>query len=171
MEMAAVPGKRRGRLRRRLAWAGGALAPIALAGGGYLIANAVALPTSTPSCSWPLRVHGRATSEQAGLIRCYLRALARHDAGGLLAVADTTSAPVRITAADFRHSADARSGLASARFVAGQMDDAYAVTITFGDGAREIVAMGLANPGSVHSWRLGVGTSQTSPGGPPPAQP
>jgi hypothetical protein len=44
------------------------------------------LPTSVPSCSWPLRVRG-ATSEQAGLIRCYLRALSNHDAAGLLAVA------------------------------------------------------------------------------------
>ena len=29
----------------------------------------------TPSCSWPLRVHGTATSGQEGLVRCYMKAL------------------------------------------------------------------------------------------------
>lgn len=68
------------------------LAGVVLAGwGGYAAwvqVSSGGLPASVPSCSWPLRVRGAATSEQAGLIRCYLRALASHDAGGLLAVAD-----------------------------------------------------------------------------------
>jgi hypothetical protein len=123
------------------------------------------LPTSIPSCSWSLRVSGHATSDQAGLVRCYLRALADHDTGGLLAVADTLSGPVRITSADFRHSADARTGVATATFTRGENDDAYLVTIKFADHAREDLAMGLANPGSVHSWRLGVGTPANSGGG------
>lgn len=81
------------------------LAGAALAGtGGYLAWVQVTtggLPTSVPSCSWALRVRGAATSEQAGLIRCYLRALASHDAAGLQAVAYGTSS-------DFRHAGDAR---------------------------------------------------------------
>lgn len=142
--------------------------------GGYVAWSEITtggLPTSVPSCSWSLRVRGAATSEQEGLIRCYLRALANHDAGGLLAVAYGTAGPVRITRADFRHAADARSGVASAKFVAGE-DDAFAVTIVFADHARETLAMALANPASVHSWRLGIGTPASPAGsGPPPAKP
>ncbi len=66
---------------------------VLLAAGGYLVWRETSggLPTSVPSCSWPLRVRGPATGEQAGLIRCYLRALAGHDAAGFLAVADTAA--------------------------------------------------------------------------------
>jgi hypothetical protein len=32
--------------------------------------------TSVPSCDWPIRVVGGASKAQAGLVRCYLRALA-----------------------------------------------------------------------------------------------
>jgi hypothetical protein len=146
-----------GRSRRRVRWwLGGTAGALVLVEVGYLIVAAIGLPTSVPSCSWSLRVSGHATSEQAGLIRCYLRALADHNTGGLLAVADTTSGPVRITSADFRYSADARAGVATAIFTPGENDDAYLVTIKFADHAREDLAMGLANPGSVHSWRLGV---------------
>ena len=60
------------------------------------------------------KVRGHATSEQAGLIRCYLLALAQHETNGLRAVAYTTSEPVRIAARDFRLSADARAGVATA---------------------------------------------------------
>jgi hypothetical protein len=155
-----------GRSRRRvLWWLGGAAGVFVLVEAGYLIVAANGLPTSVPSCSWSLRVSGHATSDQAGLVRCYLRALADHDTGGLLAVADTLSGPVRITSADFRHSADARTGVATATFTRGENDDAYLVTIKFADHAREDLAMGLANPGSVHSWRLGVGTPANSGGG------
>jgi hypothetical protein len=135
----------------------------------YLIPGG--LPTSVPSCSWALRARGDATSEQAGLVRCYLRALAHHDSGGLLAVAYTTSGPVRITAKDFRHAADARAGVATATFVPGQEDYDHAVTIVSADHATETVAMGLANPASFHSWRLGIGTPTTSKVGPPPTKP
>jgi hypothetical protein len=139
---------------------------------GHQIVGAIGLPTSTPSCSWSLRVSGHATSEQAGLIRCYLRALANHDASGLLAVADTSSGSVRITSADFRHSADARAGVATATFTPGQNDNAYLVTIKFADHTREDLAMGPANPATAHSWRLGLGTPvRKSSGGPPPTTP
>jgi hypothetical protein len=147
-------------------------AVVVLSLGGYVawVLIAGGLPTSVPSCSWPLTVRGPATSEQAGLIRCYLRALASHDTGGLLSVADSTSTPVRITSADFRHAADAHAGTATATFVRGENDDAFAVTIVFADHAREDLAMGLANPGSVHSWRLGIGTPIGSDG-PLPTKP
>lgn len=78
-----------------------------------------------------------------------------------------TNGQVRITSSDFRHAGDARSGVASAKFVAGEMDDAFAVTIVFADHVRETLAMGLANPASVHSWRLGIGTQVASTSGPP----
>jgi hypothetical protein len=50
----------------------------------------------TPSCSWPLRIRGKPTGAQAGLVRCYLRALADRDTTGLMAVAQSNP-PVRIT--------------------------------------------------------------------------
>jgi hypothetical protein len=97
--------------------------------------------------------------------------LADHDSGGLLRVADASSGPVRITSKDFRHSADARSGVATATFTPGEQDNAYLVTIEFADHAREDLAMGPANPASIHSWRLGVGTHTHAGGGPPPFNP
>jgi hypothetical protein len=146
---------------------------VILAAGGYLVWGATTggLPTTVPSCSWPLRADGPATAERVGLVRCYLRALASYDAGGLVAVAYTTGTPVRITNADFKHSSDARSGTATATFVQGEMDDTFAVTIVFADHARETLAMALANPGSAHSWRLGIGKAVATTSGPPPAKP
>jgi hypothetical protein len=144
---------------------------VLLAAGGYLVWRETSggLPTSVPSCSWPLRVRGPGTEEQAGLVRCYLRALARHDAAGLLAVADTANTPVKITRADFTHSADAAAGTATAVFTPNPNDSAdVEVAISFADGAREGVSMDLANPASEHSWRLAIGTPVGSPG-PPPA--
>ena len=70
----------------------------------------------TPSCSWPLRIYGQPAPAQAGLVRCYLRALAHRDTTGLLAVAADIP-PVRITKADLAHSADARTGRATATFL------------------------------------------------------
>lgn len=44
-------------------------------------------PTFVPSCSWAMWVSGTASPEQAGLLRCYLRALARRSRADMLAVA------------------------------------------------------------------------------------
>jgi hypothetical protein len=156
---------------RVVAGCGGALI---LAAGGYLAAAATSSsgPTSVPSCSWPLRVRGPGTREQAGLVRCYLRALARHDMNGMLGVADTTHAnePLTITRADFAHAADARSGTATATFKPDDTDSAYVdVSFTFADGARADVAMELANPASAHSWRMEIGTYPRDQSAPPPA--
>jgi hypothetical protein len=142
---------------------------VLLAAAWYVRANNESLPTSVPSCSWPLTVRGPATSEQAGLVRCYLRALATHDPGGLLAVADTANAPIRITHADLTHAADARSGTATATFTPNQDDTAdIGVTIAFADRARQTLEMHAANPSSAHSWRLDIGTA-IGTSGPPPA--
>jgi hypothetical protein len=161
-----MPGPRGSRKRLLITVAAVAVMLVA-AVAWYVKANDEGLPTSVPSCTWPLRVRGPATSEQAGLVRCYLRALAAHDAGGLLAVADM-SGPIRITRADFAHAADARAGRATATFTPNSADDAdMGVTIFFADGAREIVDMHVANPSSAHSWRLDIG-STVGPPGPPP---
>jgi hypothetical protein len=114
-------------------------------------------PTSIPTCSWPLHVRGTASSQQAGLVRCYMRALARRDLDGLKAVADNNP-PARITRTQLTHSADARSGTATVTFVPNLSDDAYeTVHIAFADGARQNVPMLIANPQSVSSWRLQIG--------------
>jgi hypothetical protein len=171
--MISTPARPKPRARRRAT-----LLIVAVLGGVVLLAAAAWFawasvaggpPTSVPSCSWPLRVRGPATGEQAGLIRCYLRALATHDQGGMLAVTDTSDAPVRITGADFAHAADARSGTATATFTPNQDDTAdFEVTVVFADRARQLLEMHAANPSSVHSWRLDIGTSIVSPGAPSP---
>jgi hypothetical protein len=124
---------------------------------------------STPSCSWPLRIRGKPTAAQAGLVRCYLRALAGHDTGGLLAVADNMPR-VRITPADFAHSADARSGLATATFIPNPSDPTNALlTIAYTDGAKD--RLGLQNliaMGGPSTWRMTIGTD-VNPGPPGPA--
>jgi hypothetical protein len=125
---------------------------------------------STPSCSWPLRIRGKPTAAQAGLVRCYLRARAGHDAGGLLAVAGNMP-PVRITPADFAHSADARSGLATATFLPTDVDVAYMpLIIRYADGVR--VRLGIENliaMGGPSVWRMPIGTDVGPTSGPTPA--
>lgn len=122
---------------------------------------------ATPSCSWPLRIQGKPTPAQAGLVRCYVAALAHRDTAALLAVAVPS---VRITQADLRYSADARSGLATATFLPADVDPTWVpVIITYADGARD--QLGLQNMiamGGPSVWRMGIGTAVNS-GGPPPA--
>ena len=124
---------------------------------------------STPSCSWPLRVHGEPTAAQEGLVRCYLRALAGRDTAGLLAVADNMP-PVRITPADFAHSADARSGLATATFLPSDVDVAWVpLIIRYADGARDRLGLeNLSAMGGPSVWRMPIGTD-VNPGPPGPA--
>jgi hypothetical protein len=146
---------------------------VALAWGGRAAWEAYET-SGTPACSWPLQVRGPATPAQVGLVRCYLRALADGDTAGLLAVADDIP-PVRITRGGLAHSADARTGLATATFRQNPVDSTSAfVNITYADGTREddlglinMIAMG-GSPG----WRLAIGTSiNPGPPGPPPAEP
>jgi hypothetical protein len=122
-------------------------------------------PTSVPSCSWTMRVSGQASQRQAGLVRCYLRALAQRDSQLLAAVAYP---PARITSADLRLSGAARSGLATASFRPNPVDSAdVTVTIRFANGARASVEMMLANPATWDSWRLAIGSPEAGNG--PPA--
>jgi hypothetical protein len=133
------------------------VALLALVGYKAVVAAGDDGPTSVPTCSWPLRVHGSASREQAGLIRCYIRALATHDVAGLQAVADNDP-PVRITAGQFTHAADARAGTATATFVPDQTDGAdVTVKIAFANGTSDTVSVVLANPASAHSWRIQIG--------------
>jgi hypothetical protein len=125
----------------------------------------------TPTCSWPLQVRGTASPAQAGLVRCYLRALAGRDTAGLTAVAADIP-PVRITSADLRYSSDARAGLATAAFTPNPEDPTSAsVTITYADGVRENAGMtNMIAMGGPSGWRMNIGTD-INPGssGPPPA--
>jgi hypothetical protein len=125
----------------------------------------------TPTCSWPLQVRGTASPAQAGLVRCYLRALASRDTAGLMAVAADIP-PVRISSADLTYSADARAGLATAAFTPSPEDTTSSfVIITYADGVRENASMmNMVAMGGPSGWRMNIGT-QISPGssGPPPA--
>jgi hypothetical protein len=116
-----------------------------------------------------MRIHGDPTGAQAGLMRCYLRALAGRDIAGLQAVADDDP-PVRITPADLAHSADARAGLATVTFLPATVDVAYIpVSIAYADGATERTALqNLEAMGGPSTWRVTIGTD-VSPGRPGPA--
>jgi hypothetical protein len=123
----------------------------------------------TPTCSWPVQVRGTASPAQAGLVRCYLRALASRDTAGLMTVAADIP-PVRITSADLRYSADARAGLATAVVTPSPVDSTGAsVTITYADGVRQNTGMmNMVAMGGPSGWRMYIGTV-ISPSGPPPA--
>jgi hypothetical protein len=125
----------------------------------------------TPTCSWPLQVRGTASPAQAGLVRCYLRALASRDPAGLTAVA-AGAPPVRITNADLANSADARAGLATATFTPNPNDTTSAfVTIIYADGVRENASMmNMIAMGGPSGWRMNIGTEiNVASSGPPPA--
>ncbi len=116
----------------------------------------------TPSCSWPLRIHGVASADQAGLVRCYMQALAHRDSVGLMAVA-ANDPPVHIAKADLRYSPDARTGEATANFMPTDDNGYVVVTITFANGVRErtgIIYMsnGGGTVGSCDCWRMHIGT-------------
>jgi len=116
-------------------------------------------------------VRGSATAEQAGLIRCYTRALAHHDLPALRELVDPD--PVRkITSAQLAHSADARAGLATATFSPNPSDNAYVtVAISYADGVSETFPVELANPASAHSWRIAIGPFASADPNIPPASP
>lgn len=123
----------------------------------------------TPSCSWPMRIHGKPTGEQADLVRCYLRALSGRNTAELLVVADNDP-PVRITHADLAHSADARAGLATATFLPATTDPAYVpLNITYADGATERTGLlNLIAMGGPSSWRMTIGTPANPGSSEPP---
>jgi len=149
------------------------VAALLVVGGGIVWEHAAA--GSTTSCSWPLRVRGHPWAAQAGLVRCYLRALAHRDPGGLLAVAQSDP-PVRITPASLTHAADANAGLATADFQPNPEDNANAtVTVTYADGARQLLELNDQEMTFVfhprYAWRVVIGfPAGTGSSGPPPAR-
>jgi len=123
----------------------------------------------TPQCSWPVQIRGTASPAQAGLVQCYLQALATRDVAELQVVAADIP-PVRITKADLEYSADARSGLATAALEPNPNDPFfYGVTITYADGATEdATMMNMIEMGGPDGWRMNIGTLINSgPPGPP----
>jgi hypothetical protein len=122
----------------------------------------------TPSCSWALRIYGQPTPAQAGLLRCYLRALAHRDTAGLLAVAGNIP-PVRITKSDLAYSADARTGRATATFLPALVDtDFVQVIITYADGATDRLAIqNMVEMGGPSVWRMAIGADVNHNQGPP----
>jgi hypothetical protein len=137
-----------------VAWAAAVIvaivAGVGLGWGGHAAWNAIET-AGTPTCSWPLRVEGTANPAQAGLVRCYLRALADRDTAGLMAAADDTSIK-----ADLSYSADARAGLATATFTPSPVDSEYVLlTITYADHAREGTGIiNMAALGEASGWRI-----------------
>jgi hypothetical protein len=147
---------RYGRARMvRTLWAVVAVALVA--GGGY----AWATHDNSPSCSWPMRIRGDAPAPQAGVVRCYLRALAQRDLSGLYRIADYIPKN-HITTAAFAHSADARSGLATVSFAPATISVSWVgLRITFADGAVEVT--GLTNMqamGGPSTWRMAIGSNE-----------
>jgi hypothetical protein len=125
------------------------------------------LPGAAPACSWPLRVDGHATAAQAGLIRCYLQAVAHHDLGALRGLDN----PVyRATGAQLAQTADARSGLATATVTMSPEDTGIGtVRIGYADGATISFGIEIVNPSVAGSWRLDIGPGVPGPQGPPSA--
>ncbi len=164
------------RRRRRAVAAAAVVVVILLAGFGWrTVRDAAAGPdASSLSCSWPARIE-HANSDQAGLIRCYLRAVAQHSAGELRSVvrAADDDGPTGFPASDFAHAADAHSGTATVIVAGNESDSADAeVSIRYADGVRESHELHLANPRSSHSWRFwDIGSYPGDPNVPPAAVP
>ncbi len=127
--------------------------------GGWVYHKAVSI-YGTPSCSWPLRVRGTATGQQAGLVRCYLKAVAEHNTGQLTAVARNIPA-AHITRSDFRYSQDARGGVATAIFAPNPIDSTYVyVKIRFADGTVDDSEgiINMVSMGGPSVWRMDIGS-------------
>jgi hypothetical protein len=143
----------------------GILAAIATAAGVWTIVDWAESVYGTPSCSWPLRVRGTATSTQVGLARCYLRALANRDHAEMAAVASNIPS-AHITSGLFLYTADAQAGVATATFTPNPSDSTYAyVTIRFADGTVEDAGMlNMIAMGGHSQWRMDIG-QQGEPAG------
>jgi len=113
----------------------------------------------TPSCSWPMRIHGTATGAQPGLVRCYLQAIAEHNTAELRSIAQNIP-PAHITGSDFKYSQDARSGVTTVTFTPNPNDSTFVyLTIRFADGTvdtgADIINMTAMGGNSV--WRMAIG--------------
>ena len=164
---------------------------VAVSSTGALVAPPCAWPPRTrpkagmaglvgcePSCSWPLRIRDRPYPGEAGLVRCYLQALATGDIDGLYWVAlpndgGNGHGRLRFTKPDLAYAAAARSGLATATFAGngpGSPDTAWTfLTIAYANGTRQDIGIQdiseAANINTGYLWRLTIGT-EVSPGPP-----
>lgn len=105
-----------------------------------------------------MRVEGTATPQQVGLVRCYLKAVAEHDTSELQSIARNTP-PARITRSDFRYSAAASAGTATATFTPNPVDSTYAyVTFRFGNGLieRDVGIINMISMGGPSVWRMDI---------------
>ncbi|SEO43908.1 hypothetical protein [Actinacidiphila rubida] len=125
------------------------------------------------SCAWQVDVRA-GDADQAGLIRCYLRALAHHSPSELRAVVPSRDdgGPTGFPTSDFAHTHDANSGTATATVVANDSDSADAtVLIRYADQARDQLEIHLASPSSRASWRFwNLGTPPDAANPPPAAR-
>ena len=109
-----------------------------------------------------------ATAAQAGLVRCYLRAVAQHN---LAALKELASPSYRVTKAQLTQTADARAGRASATITPSPEDTGIAtVRIDYADGAVSQFGIEIVNPQSAGSWRIDIGPPAPGPPGPAPAK-
>jgi hypothetical protein len=126
---------------------------------------------SAVSCSWPAQIQG-ADSAQAGLIRCYLQAIADRSTTELQSVVPTpgNGGPIGFGSAEFAHAADARSGTATVTVTGDSVDDADAtVAIRYADQAHDNLEIHIADPASARSWRFwNIGTYPPDPNAPAP---
>lgn len=129
------------------------------------------LPTSVPRCSWPMRVQGRASADQIGLMRCYVKAMAQRNLLALIPLVDHDGSPTLTSSRVLKRWKDARTGTPTALFKTSADDPASTfVTVRYADGARVGLEMDIANPMSAHSWRLELGTFPQDGSAPPPAK-
>jgi len=78
----------------------------------------------------------------------------------LYAIADNIP-KVRITEADLKYSADARSGIATAYFSPSSISTSYVgLTINYADGAVESTGiLNMAAMGGSSTWRMAIGSN------------
>jgi hypothetical protein len=108
-----------------------------------------------------MHVSGTATTEQVGLVHCYLRALAQRDTSELTKLMAVNGSPGHINASDLKYSGDAHDGLASANFSPNPADPTFVkLTITYGNGATEITGIyNMTAFGGSSVWRMAIGSS------------
>lgn len=122
------------------------------------------------SCTWPARITG-ATPAQAGVIRCYLRALAYGSTAEMREVvpASGMGGEATATAKAFRYARDARRGVATVTVRQNPVDSSSAfATIRFADGRRTMQPLQIANSMSTDAWRFWtVNGAEPNPKGEP----
>lgn len=132
------------------------IGPTAFSRGQRFVETAIHGPDAVaPTCSWQVHLQGPFTTDQAGLVRCYLRAQAHRSVDALNAVLSSYGGPAGATAADLTHTRDAQSGTATATLTPNDADSADAlVRLVYADGVTQNIDVHIVNPSSSHSWRI-----------------